>query len=404
MHRSAAGFEPARIADLLSRRGTEDDQRRVLDQRFGAREPARLADHDVGSLEQQVDMRRERHGAHAPRACRRQGLDLGLQDRVRATHHQHLRPARQRRQPLGEFGHGPHTGSAAHDQHQRTVEFEPEARAHRFAAGGAREARIDRDSRDLDALARHPVPGQLLGDLFARHEVAVDMRIRPRRMRGEVGDHDMQWHVEPAFSTDWVERFDGQEMRAHDGVRPLALDDAHQTAQRQSVECLARRTRALVDALLRPQRVQRAPQPWRTLRHGAVTLRVGAAIETRREHQRVDFAYLRIGRQRGQRMGDGDRGTLVPAAGRGVQDGDARTGTARESFDRDHATAGLGEQHFVIGRERTQPAAPPRALPPQPRTPLRRERRQAQPAETREPDHVSRSRRCDSARSWHPYP
>jgi hypothetical protein len=135
---------------------------------------------------------------------------------------------RQRGQSFGEFRHGAHAAATAHDQHERAVEREPEPRAGHFAPLHDREARVHRNAGDLDALARHAVPGQLLGGLVAAHEVAVHVRVGPQRMRRVVGDHHVQRHVEPAATADRVERLDGQEVRAHDGIRSLALDDSHE--------------------------------------------------------------------------------------------------------------------------------------------------------------------------------
>jgi hypothetical protein len=75
---------------------------------------------------------------------------------------------------------------------------------------------------------------------------------------------------------------------------------------------------------------------------------------------------------------------LVPAAGGGVQDGDARAGARGQRLDGDDAAAGLGEQQLVVAGERAQPPPPPGALGAQPRTPLLPQRREPEPADSRE--------------------
>ena len=318
----------------------------------------------------------------------RERVHLRLQGLVGAAQHDHGGLTRQPRQSLGQFGHRPHATAAAHDQHERTVEREPEASAHRLASGRDREPGIDRDAGDLDAFARHPETDKALGDHVIGDEVAIDIRVRPRRMRREVGDHDVQRHRQLALAANGVERLDGQEVGAHDRIGALAFDDAHQPAQRQPVQRLACRTRALVEAVLGPQRIERAPQPRRALGHGAVALRVTGAVETRREHQRVDVAHLSVGRQRMQRPRDRDRRALVTAAGGGMQDRDARPRALRQRLHRDHATAGRREQDLVIARQRAQPAPPPRTLGTEARAPVGRDPGQPQAAEPGHGDHV----------------
>ena len=49
-----------------------------------------------------------------------------------------------------------------------------------------------RISASYNRATRHAVRDQLRGDLFARHEVAIDMRERPERVRGDIGDDTVE--------------------------------------------------------------------------------------------------------------------------------------------------------------------------------------------------------------------
>jgi hypothetical protein len=275
-------LEELGVAHLLPWSGLEDDDRRALDQRLGAGESAGLADQQVAGLEQHVDFLGEPQRANAflsvPGAAR-DLLDPRLEPRVHPAHHHHLRTRGESCDPIGQLGQRTDPAATTHQHHHGPAAIELEMLARLIAPDALREARMHGDPADLDAIARDAVAMQLVGDLVAGDEVAIDVRVHPDRMRGEVGDHAEERDAQRSAAAPGRQRLDREEVRAHDGVGVLALHHAHQPPEIEAIHREANRRGALVDRSERPGAIERAPQTRRTRGHGVVGLRVGRAIE-----------------------------------------------------------------------------------------------------------------------------